>query len=75
VIKYHDQKKLGEKRVYFILQLYSIIQRSQGRNLRQKPEAGTKKAEAIKRVLFAGLLLLACFLILPGPPTVDWAPP
>ena len=37
--KRHNQKQIGEERVYFILRFVSIFQRSQSRNLEARADA------------------------------------
>lgn len=50
LIKYHEQKQLGEERFILPLWLQSIIRGSQGRNL----EAGSEP-EALGKTLLTGL--------------------
>lgn len=50
LIKYHEQKQLGEERFILPLGLQSVIRGSQGRNL----EAGSE-AEAVGKTLLTGL--------------------
>lgn len=68
--KYHDQKQLGEARVYFILQLF-IVKGNLGRNLEAGTESETMK-EGTPLSILLSLDCLVAFLYPPGSPAQKW---